>query len=1189
MVVMALEAVSQISDNKARSIIAYEVRNVNFLAASIVPLEEEGVETHICLRTPSDSLLSGYDFSIYTYVNTAALEICRGHVQVIFEDRNSVTAHEIREDGELAIAISNKVKNFLDQSPKEDSGQRLYSRLYKIGYHFGESFSRIEHLQYGEAGQAVGSISAMQGQGTKPTVIHPATLDGILQMMLPAATVGGNRDVRTTVPTRINRLHIVKNSLLLNANSSSPLRAHVSLHQVNTRTTSSTIHAFDPNTGAVLMTAESVEATAVTNVDLDSEDKGLSRRLCFDLQFKPDISLLDNAQIEHFLTESRPTQPDPEEEWRDISTLVSGIMCKTSQEVKLSDVPLDPPHLRKHFEWITKHSTVEIDHENSLEEMHTRARKHGRLGDIYSYFGQHLIPILRGEVDALEILNKNNILRDYYDTTSETWKFISPMKTYIDLLAHKNPAMKILEVGAGTGSTTKQALEVLTTSTSHGVSGRYSHYDFTDISPQFLAKAEEEFGDYPKLRFRVFDVEEDPIAQGYEQESYDLILAANVLHATKSLDTTLTLLRKLLKKDGKLILIEITEPQSPLVSIIPGSISGWWQSTDDYRTESPCISTQQWDEVLKRNSFSGVDVLSRDYDVSHYSVSLMISTAIETRGFDNRITDILSITPTELEQTISVAPTVNLKNQSLRFVGSFSKLFEPCLAQNVRDQCGDSDTAIWTFQEAAMDPGLNSHLVIVVYENWWPRLDQLSEDHFLSFQTVLVNAKALLWISATAEIPNHRPQHAMVVGFARTLRMEREDLIFTTLLLNESEDENSQRHHICTALQNTLTGMETGLYEPEFTISNNLMQIPRMYEDEELNQIVHNMTEPQSQSLPWGDRDLTLRIKTPGLLETLYFVEEAPDLSPLEPDELEVEVKAVGVNFKDVLVAMGHVKDSTFGTECSGIVLRAGSECHTKRGDRVVVCHLDAFRRRIRCKDSAVAVVPENLTFAEAASIPTNFITAYRALAYSARLEAGESVLIHAGAGGTGQAAIQVAQHLGAVVYATVSTETKKQLLMRLYQIPEQNILNSRDLSFSKAIRRLTKGRGVDVVLNSLSGASLLASWECIAPYGRFIEIGKRDILDRRNLPLAQFERNVTFSAIDIAAMATERPDLVSRNLTSVLKLFERGALRMVDPFKTFQITQVEEAFRYLQTGKQAGKVVVEVNSSAQVEVRWSL
>lgn len=156
---------------------------------------------------------------------------------------------------------------------------------------------------------------------------------------------------------------------------------------------------------------------------------------------------------------------------------------------------------------------------------------------------------------------------------------------------------------------------------------------------------------------------------------------------------------------------------------------------------------------------------------------------------------------------------------------------------------------------------------------------------------------------------------------------------------------------------------------------------------------------------------------------------------------------------------------------------------------------------------------------------------------------------------------------------------------MRLYRIPEENILHSRDLSFTKAIHRLTKGKGVDVVLNSLSGASLLASWECIAPYGRFIEIGKRDILDRRNLPLAQFERNVTFSAIDIAAMATERPDLVSRSLTSVLKLFKNGALRVVHPFKTFSILQVEEAFRYLQTGKNSGKVVVEVEPSTQVMV----
>ncbi|KAF2498730.1 putative polyketide synthase [Lophium mytilinum] len=1184
MMVMAIEAVTQILESGPVPIVAYEIRNATFLSALAVPLEEEGIETHIYLRHAADSLHPGFEFSICTHGDSSTLEICRGLIHAIFEDRNSASVEEAREIAEAARMISTKVEDFLRQAPKEDTGQRLYSRLYKLGYHFGESFRRIEHIHYDDGNEAVGQVSAFQDRSTTTAVIHPATLDGILQMMLPAATLGGNRDISTTVPTRIDRLRILKTDRLHNASHSSPLQAHVSLLRINSRTTSSGINAYDPESGTLVVTADGVEATAVTDFDFDHAEQKKPRRLCFDLKLRPDISLLSKTALEQFLLEARPTCPDPTEYWGDIMTFISVIMRKASQEVSLSDVPSQPPHLRKHFAWIIEHPASKMESDVALDELHVRLRNHGRLGEIYSNFGQYLNPILKGERDALEILSGDNVFRDYYDVTRDSWKFMAPMKTYIELLSHKNPALKILEVGAGTGSTTKHILEALAASTSHGISARFSQFDFTDISHSFLAKAEDEFSEYPKMRYGILNVEEDPSAQGYQAESYDLVIAANVLHATKSLDVTLSSLRKVLKKNGKLVLIEITEPEFIGAPIIFGCLSGWWESTDSYRTQSPLISAEQWDEVLKRNGFSGVDVLSRDHNNSYHNVSLMISTAIDsTAPIDAATTaEFTPITEVESARRLEPHPIIAVDNHFIRIIAGFETSSDNGLAQTVRKQVGNSQVVIESFQGAANASDLSDCLVIVAYETPWPQLDQLSEDQFCHFQTVFTTAKALLWISETTTSDSDCPQHAMITGFARTLRTERTGLIFTHLILSGASDD-SRRRHISQALENTLIGIKTGVYEPELSVSDDLLIIPRIYEDDDLDQTVYSMTVPQPQETQWGHRDLTLQIKSPGLLDSLYFAELAQDDSFLAPDELEVEVRATGVNFKDVLVAMGHVNDSTFGTECSGVVLRAGSQCNSKPGDRVVACHLDAFRRTIRCRDFAVALIPENLSFAEAASIPTNFITAYRALFDTARLQPGETVLIHAGAGGTGQAAVQVAQYFGAIVYTTVSSESKKQLLMQLYQVPEESILYSRDLSFAKAIQRLTKGKGVDVVLNSLSGASLLASWECVAPYGRFIEIGKRDILDRRNLPLAQFERNVTFSAIDIAAMATERPDLVSRSLANVLRLFENGALKVVRPFETFPIARVEEAFRYLQTGKNSGKVVVEMMPSAHV------
>lgn len=489
-----------------------------------------------------------------------------------------------------------------------------------------------------------------------------------------------------------------------------------------------------------------------------------------------------------------------------------------------------------------------------------------------------------------------------------------------------------------------------------------------------------------------------------------------------------------------------------------------------------------------------------------------------------------------------------------------------------------------TFHSAAEDPKLNEQLAVILCDSAWPKLDQLHEEQYLAFHSVLTRSKALLWISDTSCVLDVCPQHALATGFARTLRLERSGLVFTTLTLSDGKTEQYEQH-IAHALRNTLEGISTGIYEPELTVAEDVLVIPRVYEDDSLNQAVHALVADKQQSIAFGEKNLKLRIESIGLLESLYFEQVSDDSRQLSPGELEVEVRSVGVNFKDVLVAMGHVPDDTFGTEGSGIVLRAGSSCRVRPGERVIICHLDAFCRTIRCDQSAVEVMPNGMTFTEASSIPTNFITAYRALIDIARLSRDETILIHSGAGGTGQAAVQIAQHCGAKIFVTVSSEEKKDLLLQTYGLPPDQVLFSRDLSFAKGIKRLTDGKGVDVVFNSLAGTSLLASWECIAPYGRFIEIGKRDILSRRNLPMFQFAQNVTFSAIDIAAMARDRPELVSECLRQVLKLFSQKALRIVKPLMSFPINQVENAFRRLQSGKTLGKVVVEIDHDVQVSV----
>lgn len=156
---------------------------------------------------------------------------------------------------------------------------------------------------------------------------------------------------------------------------------------------------------------------------------------------------------------------------------------------------------------------------------------------------------------------------------------------------------------------------------------------------------------------------------------------------------------------------------------------------------------------------------------------------------------------------------------------------------------------------------------------------------------------------------------------------------------------------------------------------------------------------------------------------------------------------------------------------------------------------------------------------------------------------------------------------------------------MATYGIPEDHIFYSRDTSFAEGVKRQTSGRGVDLVLNSLAGEELMASWGCIAPYGRFLEIGKRDILSNKKLPMLQFARNISFAAIDIAAMIRERPHLIQKCLKPVVELVAQKRIRIASPLRVFDVHQVEDAFRYLQSGLNAGSVALNIAEDATVPV----
>jgi len=324
---------------------------------------------------------------------------------------------------------------------------------------------------------------------------------------------------------------------------------------------------------------------------------------------------------------------------------------------------------------------------------------------------------------------------------------------------------------------------------------------------------------------------------------------------------------------------------------------------------------------------------------------------------------------------------------------------------------------------------------------------------------------------------------------------------------------------------------------------------------------------------------LRLGFKMPGQLRNLRW-EEHPRIVPGK-DELEIEVQATGLNFRDVMYALGMLSDEaiengfagpSLGLEFAGVVLATGTGTTSfAPGDRVVGFGPSSFSNRVVTQVSAAAHIPHGISFEAAATIPSTFFTAYYALQHLACLERGEKVLIHGAAGGVGIAAIQVAKWCGAEIFATAGTDEKRDFL-RLLGV--EHVYDSRTLAFADEILADTDDQGVDVILNSLAGEAVNRNLRVLKPFGRFLELGKRDFYENTKIGLRPFRNNLSYFGIDADQLMSEHPKLTGQLFGEVMALFAEGVLHPL-PYCAFEAEDVVDAFRYMQQSKQIGKIVL--------------
>jgi NADPH:quinone reductase-like Zn-dependent oxidoreductase len=586
------------------------------------------------------------------------------------------------------------------------------------------------------------------------------------------------------------------------------------------------------------------------------------------------------------------------------------------------------------------------------------------------------------------------------------------------------------------------------------------------------------------------------------------------------------------------------------------------------------LTKDEWQDKLLQASFAGIEHVGHESGESPKS-SMMVIKATDTIK--------------------EKSPVAKIKV----FQGSQSALTQT-LSHAL---CSGLEAKSFPVSAVAWDPSavqaVGTDVYVVLDNSNQPILPDPSADEFEALKSLLTKCRSLLWVSFHESDSDHAAaMQGLVTGMARVVRRENEGVRFITLDVKDAL--TSEVNPLVDAI---LKVAETWFWpkskadssdEDEYAFSNARLEIPRIHTDFEFNKWVDRVNK-QAKAETHLYQDLNqpfkLEAETPGLLSSLRFVHDELPSSPLRPDQIQIEALAYGVNFRDVFIALGQMPAylPMIGEVC-GVVTVVGSDPDTqsrfKVGDRVAGLSWCPFSSYPRLRSLHARVVPDSITSVVAASIPIVYLTAYHSLIDIARLQKGQTILIHSASGGVGQAAIRIAQHIGAEIFATVGSAKKRNFVMANYGIPESHIFSSRTSTrtFKQGIMRLTANKGVDVVLNSLAGEMLAESWECLAEFGTHLEIGKADIYKRSHLSMAPLDRSTTFAAIDLFRLLQGRAQQMWDILGKVFDLVQEGVIAPVQPLNILPMDQIEPAFRLISDRKHIGKVILEVKKDTLVK-----
>ncbi|KAM7205885.1 hypothetical protein V8F33_000715 [Rhypophila sp. PSN 637] len=1180
---MAAEAALQTAELNGlglSSIKCFSFEDVVLTAALLVPDDDRGVELLTSLK-PEAGPISGnetqWSFTVTSVMNADGQDVftehCHGKIGWSTAD---LYTEPLSTEGQ--------------EQKKPVSSTRWYDALTNVGLNYGPTFQGLTQIHVDADGSQKLASSLLLSEPTRDMmkeesryVIHPAALDSALQLAIIAHHRGRAVECNSAfLPVSLGSLTI-HTSPTAESRTQAPLKATAKTTLSEDRGFASEFKIVSEQ-GDVLVTASDLNFLASQADSPPQADQPEWNETPYTrMDWKPDFDFLTTSKVERMYPHAGGGEmPEvPLLEQLALHQIVQFYEQHNDFFVQGSNIPF----LQRYLDWMAE--KVELAKQDKLpggkaivaKSVEERDAEMQRLYDalldhhapetrLMVHMYRSLPAVYRGEMTGIQAAVQDKLLDNTYEFMELYHAGNKALTEMIKLLSYKNPRLKILEVGGGTGSATKEVVPALNGSDT--LYRGYESYTFTDITSSFLAKAHDNFKQYKGMKYATFDMQTPAKDQGFEAD-FDLVIASNVIHATTDIQKTLANIRSLLKPGGYLALFEIVQPRLSWVNIL-GTFSDFWNGDHDVnfrRTEGPFLTHSMWKEVLPKSGFRGVDIKLDSFAEYKEAAVIFARTAEEPHD-------------------VGVPRSLNTSNQFSVIYRDRPSLFVNEFAQFLTSACPSSSVELVSVSAPS---DMQNKRTIFLTEVDAPMFTNATEAEWNGLKRKILTASSSLWITRgnllAAPGQEMKPEQAMIVGLASAFRSESKSLKFLTADLEElGKNADVQQIEIFEDMLKLADLAEKHVSEAdvEFRSRGGLVHVPRLVQDEKLNAEAQLKKDGMSKveavpcSQVFKETDaFRFALEKPGALGTVYLegVGAGSAVEKLEPDSCEVEVQHIRLLGSQLANSVSN-SDSLHpsGGEFYGTVTKIGDGVKSlKPGDSVFGITFGKLGNVIRDKaDFMYRVEAPGSELAQMATTGFAACSAIYALETVRKIRHGESVLIRSNSPEFVVAAYSVARFYGGIPKID-ATEDALEILYDL-GIP------SADISTGKA-QRSTR---FDVVVTEGDVDGIKEG--LVAPLGRIIRLGKSSGATGRGL--LQKKKNISLTYVDMETVAHAKPCIISELMSQAGVMAYRGALKPY-PAKVFPLHDAQKAFAAAGSQTSSSSVVLDLdldNSDSTVSFR---